>query len=107
MRSDDELAVFLHHDAVDFELAAEAEVADEVGVDGGLVGAAGLGIGLAEGHVDRAAELLVEEDLAGAAVDAVVGADAELTEGSGALVSVELRDQELLAAFGAGVDDAA
>ena len=42
--SDDELAVFLHHHAVDFELAAEAEVADEVGVDGGLVDAARLRI---------------------------------------------------------------
>ena len=43
-RSDDELAVFLHDLAVDFELAAEAEVADQVGVDGGLVDAARLGI---------------------------------------------------------------
>ena len=42
--SDDELAVFLHHLAVDFDLAAEAQVADEVGVDGGLVDAARLRI---------------------------------------------------------------
>src|SRR3954452_17503954 len=71
-RSDDELAVLLHDDAVDFELAAEAEVADEVGMDGRLVGAPGLGVGRADGHVDGAADLLVEQDLAGATVDRVV-----------------------------------
>ncbi len=37
-------AVFLDVLAVDFELAAEAQVADEVGVDGGLVLAARLGV---------------------------------------------------------------
>ena len=42
-----------------------------------------------EGEVDGAAELLVEEDRADRAGDAVVGADAELAEVAGALVGVE------------------
>ena len=46
----------------------------------GLVLAAGLGIGAAEREVDRAADLLVEEDRADRAVDAEVRADAELAE---------------------------
>ena len=72
-----------------------------------LVDAAGLGVGLADGEVDGAADLLVEEDLAGAVGDAEVGADAELAEAAGALVGVEHLDQEVLAALGGRVDDLA
>ena len=49
--------------------------------------------------MDRAADLLVEQDLAGAAVDRVVGADPELAEATGAGVGVKQLDQELLAAL--------
>ena len=69
--------------------------------------AARLGIGGADGHVDGAADLLVEEDVAGAAVDPVVRADAELAQAPGALVRVDELDQELLAALGRRVDDLA
>src|SRR5690606_23691042 len=86
---------------------APAEVADHVPVDRGLVDAAGLGVGLAHGEVDGAADLLVEEDLAGPVGDAEVGADPELAEAAGALVGVEHLDQELLAALGGRVDDLA
>src|SRR5215211_4736078 len=57
--------------------------------------------------MDRSADLLVEQDLAGPGGDPVVGADAELAEPAGALVGVEHLDQELLALLGAGVDDLA
>ena len=69
-------------------------VADIVGR---TVDAAGLGIAAADGQVDGAADLLVEQDLAGPVDDPVVGADAELAEAAGALIGVEHLDQELLA----------
>ena len=58
-------------------------------------------------EVDRAADLLVEQDLLREAVDAVVGADPELAEPARALVGVEHLDQELLVALGGRVDDSA
>ena len=66
---------------------------------------AGLGIGHADREVDRAADLLVEQDLLREAVDAVVGADAELAQAARALVGVERLDQEVLVALRRGVDD--
>ena len=87
--SDDEAPVLLERLAVDLDPAAPAQVADQVGVDGALVLAAGLRVARADRHVDGAADLLVEQDVAGAAVDPVVGADPELAEPAGALVGVE------------------
>ena len=66
---------------------------------------AGLGIGHADREVDRAADLLVEQDLLGEAVDAVVGADAQLTQPARAIVGVERLEQELLVSLRGGVDD--
>src|SRR5690606_830125 len=55
--SDHEPSVDLEVLAVDDEPAAEAQVADQVGVDGRLVDAARLRIALADRHVDGAADL--------------------------------------------------
>ena len=76
-------------------------------MDGRLVDAAGFGVAAADRHVDGAADLLVEEHLEGAAVDPVVGADAELAEAAGSLIGVEQLDQVLLAPLGARVDNLA
>src|SRR4051794_8215705 len=74
-RSDREGPVLLDYLAVDLDLAAAAQVADEVRVHGALVDAARLGIAGADRHVDRAADLLVEEDRPGAGGDAEVRPD--------------------------------
>ena len=73
----------------------------------GLVGAAGLGVAAADREVDGAADLLVEEDRADRAVDAEVGADAELAEEAGAGVGLERRLQVGVAALGLRADHAA
>ena len=78
-----------------------AQVADQVGVDGALVDAARLGVAGADREVDGAADLLVEQDRAGAVLDPEVGADPELAQAARALVGVEHADQVLLAALGA------
>src|SRR5215211_3306596 len=57
--------------------------------------------------MNGAADLLVEQDLAGAGRNPVVGADAELAEAACAVIGVEHLDQELLALLGARVDDLA
>ena len=67
----------------------------------GLVRAAGLGVAVADREVDGAADLLVEEDRADRAVDAEVGADAELAEEARAGVRVERGLQVGVAALGA------
>ncbi len=78
------LAVLLQQLAVDLDPAAAAQVADHVGVDGALVVPAALRVARANRQVHGAADLLVEQDVAGAAVDPVVGADPELAETAGA-----------------------
>src|SRR5436853_2818027 len=88
-RSDDEPAVALQLDAVDRDRAALAQIADQVPVHGGLVCAACLGVARADGHVHRAADLLLEQDLLGGRGDRVVGPDPELAEGARAVVGVE------------------
>src|SRR5262245_29723318 len=57
--------------------------------------------------MDGAADLLVEQDLAGALGDPVVGADTELAEATGTLVRIEHLYQELLPLLGGRVDDPA
>ena len=94
-------AVLLERLAVDLDPAAPAQVADQVGVDGALVLPAALRVAGPDRHVHGAADLLVEQDVAGPAVDPVVGADAELAQAARALVGVEQADQVLLAALGA------
>ena len=103
----DELAVLLEDLAVDVDRAAVAQVLDHVPVQGGLVAAAGFRIGLAEGEVDAAADLFVEQDVLDELLDAVVGANAELAEPPRAVVHVEHRAQELLVLLGGRLDDLA
>ena len=93
--------------AVRVDLALRAQVADHVPVEPGRVLAAGLGEARAEREVHRAADLLVEEDVAREAVDLVVQAERDLAEDARAVVHVEQRAQVVLAARGLGVDDAA
>ena len=66
-------------------------------MEAGLVGAAGLGVGGADGHVDGAADLLVEERVARVALDVVVRAEGELAQEARAGVHVEQRVEEVLA----------
>src|SRR5215211_6536994 len=107
MPSDDEPPVLLEDLAVDGDPAALAQIADHVAVDGALVDAARLGIALADREVDRAADLLVEQDVARSAVDPVVGADPQLAQPPRAVVGVEQLVQEGLAALGACIGDPA
>ena len=74
-------------------------------MDGGLVFSAGLRVAATDRHMDCSADLLVEQDLAGAAVDPVIGPDSKLTQTSGAWVGVEKLNQELLSALGASIYD--
>ena len=66
-----------------------------------------LRIGAAEREVHGAADLLVEQDRAGRAIDAGVRPDADLAQRAGARTDVQRREQVLVAAFGARRDDAA
>src|SRR4051812_14335530 len=94
--SDEELAVFLQLLSVDRDGTAVAQVADHVPVHGGVVHAAGLGVAGPEREVEVPADLLVEEDLLGARLDAVVRPDAELAEAARTIVGVERLEQQLL-----------
>ncbi len=85
----------------------DAEVLHDVPVDRALVEAADRRVALAEREVDRAVDLLVEEDVLHEPRDAGVAADAELADATSALVAVEDRVEQLLALRGCGVDDAA
>lgn len=87
------------------DFSAVAEVADHVPVEAGFVRAAGFGIGGADGGVECAADLFVEEGVFGVFADRVVGADGDLAEGSGAVVLVEHGDEEFFAFGCGGVDD--
>ena len=98
-------AVDLQILSVDRDPAAFAQVADHVPVHRGVVLPARLGIGHPHRQMDRAADLLVQQDLLGEAVDAVVGADPELAQAASPVVRVERLDQELLVALGGGVHD--
>ena len=60
-----------------------------------------------EREVHRPADLLVEEDVAGEAVDLVVEPEGDLAEDAGAVVHLEQRLQVLVAARRLGVHDAA
>src|SRR5215218_806522 len=103
----DESAVALHDLAVGGQRPARPEVADHVPVDRAVVRPARLGIGAAERQVDRAADLLVEQDRPDRAVDAGVRPDPDLAQPAGAGVGIQRREEVVVAALGAGVDDAA
>src|SRR5262249_3046471 len=93
--------------AVDLDPAALPEVADQVPVDGRFVGIASFGVTGAHGHVDGAADLFVEQDVAGEASHVEIGAEGEFAQDAGTLVGVEGLAQVILAFGGAGVDDLA
>src|SRR5213083_2417087 len=93
--------------AVGVDLAVLAEVADHVPVQRRLVRAAELLERGAERNVHRPADLLVEERVAGEAVDLVVEAERDLAEPARAVVHRQQRVEELAAVPGFGADDAA
>src|SRR5918995_5320413 len=76
-------------------------------MEGGLVLPSTFRVGPAESEVDRAADLLVEQDVADEAVDALVDADAELADPPRAVVDGQDLMQKLLARFSGGRDDLA
>src|SRR5436190_1154606 len=82
-------AVLLERLAVYLYAAALAQVAHQIGVDGALVLATALRVARPHRHVHGAADLLVEEHVAGAAVDAEIGTDPELAQPARALVGVQ------------------
>src|ERR1700684_1311256 len=93
--------------AVSENLAAIAQIADEVPVQRRVVGATCLRIRAPECEVNRSRHLLVEQDVAGGAIDARVGPDPELAEVAGAAVGGERLLEIVAAALGAGLDDLA
>src|SRR2546423_3865092 len=96
-----------HELAVRIDLAFLAEVADHVPVQAGAVLAAGLREAGAERDVDRAADLLVEEDVPREAVDLVVEAERALPEEPRLGVHVQDRLEVLATACGLRRDDLA
>src|SRR5438034_10728741 len=91
--------------AVGVDLAVLAEVADHVPVQRRLVGAAEVLEGSAERDVHRPADLLVEERVAGEAVDLVVEPERDLAETASAVVEVEHRVEKRPALAGLGLHD--
>src|SRR6476661_8022496 len=95
-----------HELTVGVDLAILAEVADHVPVQTGFVPAAELLEARAECEVHRAADLLVEENVACEAVDLVVQPERGFAEDARPLVHVEERLKERVPVAGLGVDDA-
>src|SRR5581483_351741 len=93
--------------AVGVDLAVLAEIADQVPVERRPVLASRLGEPGAERDVDRAADLLVEEDVARKAVDLVVEPERALAEVARLAVHVEQRVQVVAAPRRLGGDHAA
>src|SRR5437764_555846 len=106
-RSDQPATVLLHDFAVAQELPARAQVLDHVPVDDALVLAAERREAGADREMHRAVDLLVEQRVLHVALDAGVAADPELAEDAGAVVAVERLEEDVLAAAGRGLDDAA
>src|SRR5439155_15773641 len=102
-----ELPALLDDLPVGADPPAAAQVADEVPVQRALVAAARLRVRAAEGEVDGAADLLVEQDRPDGAVDPEVGADAELAQPARPRVGRQGLAQVVLAALGARLDDLA
>ena len=98
-------AVALDELAVAPELAARAQVLDEVPVDRALVRRAREGVARAYGEMDRAVDLLVEERVSHVPRDPGIAADPELAEPPRALVRIENREQMVFAVGRARSDD--
>src|SRR5215203_3736927 len=73
-----ELPVLVDLHAVDFDVAALSKVDHHVPVQAAFILVAGLWVAGAQGEVDGAADLFVEERVARVAGDVVVGADGAL-----------------------------
>src|SRR5215218_3961819 len=86
--------------SVGVDLAPRAKVADHVPVQPGRVRPAGLWEGRAEREMHRPADLFVEEDVAGEAVDLVVEPEGDFAEDAGAFVHVKQRAQVIVPARG-------
>src|SRR3954471_5436416 len=93
--------------AVGANLAFPAQIADQIEVERRAVAAAEILEAHAEREVHRAADLLVEEDVAREAVDLVVEAERDLADAVRSLVHLEQRPQVVLASGRFGVDDPA
>src|SRR5213080_4839195 len=100
----EEPAVAVDELAVGVDLATRAQVADHVPVQRRAVRAAALRIGRPEREVHRAADLLVEEDVAGEDADRLVQAERELPDPPRALVDRDHLLEEVLAARGGRLD---
>src|SRR5215211_4283509 len=81
-----EAPVLKHGPPVQLDDALAAQVLDEIPVECGLVRPAAFRVGPAESEVDRAADLLVEQDVADEAADAKIDTDAELADPPPAVV---------------------
>src|SRR5262249_4254309 len=97
----------LLHDqtAISPEPASGPGVHDQVPVQRRDVDPAGLEVTLAEGEVDRTADLLVEEDAPGESIDPRVEPHSEFSQPPRAGVELEHGPQVALALLGAGPDD--
>src|SRR3954471_7699066 len=102
-----EAAVLPDQLAVSVHLAFLTEVADQVEVKRGPVPAAQVLEAHSEGQVHRAADLLVEEDVAREAVDLIVEPERELAHAGCSFVHREERLEVRLSTGGLGFDDAA
>ena len=91
--------------SVDLDISAGTQIDHHVPVQAALIVVAGFGISGSEREVDGAADLFVEEGVAGVLRNAVVGADSAFTEESAAGVGVEHREKKILTLAGRGVDD--
>src|SRR5206468_7223038 len=100
-------AVLLDDLAVQEDLAARAQVLDDVPMDLALVRPADVREAVAEGEMDRPVDLLVEERVLHELRDAGVATDAELAEAARALVLIEELEEERLFGLGGRVDDLA
>ena len=92
--SDQESAVAVEGFPVDPDLRVVAHVAQHVPVDGRAVVTAGIGVAGAERQVNRAPDLLIEQDVARQMLQGGIGPDTELAQvaRSGIGVAASLRD---------------
>ena len=90
------LPVLVEQLAVHEDFGVGAQVADEVPVDTALVFGTRFGVARAERHVEGAADLFIEQDLAGEFVDLEVGADGELAQVARARVALDHFHQVVL-----------
>ena len=89
--SHDKLPTLVEQLTVHECLPTFAHVADEVPMHGAGILTPDLGETAADRHVDAATDLLIEQDIAGEALDAVVCAEGELAQIAGAFIGIQDR----------------